>query len=40
VNANTGFVVAGILFSVTLAASLLPGFRASATDPVRALRDE
>jgi putative ABC transport system permease protein len=40
VSADTGFVVAGILFSVTLAASLLPAFRASATDPVRALRDE
>jgi putative ABC transport system permease protein len=40
VSADTGFVVAGILFSVTLAASLLPALRASATDPVRALRDE
>jgi putative ABC transport system permease protein len=40
VNANTGFVVAAILFSVTLAASVLPGLRASTTDPVRALRDE
>ena len=39
VRSDTGFVVAGILFSVTVAASLLPAFRASATDPARALRD-
>ena len=40
VTANTGFVVAAILFAVTLAASLVPAYRASALDPVRALRDE
>lgn len=40
VTGSTAFVVAAILFAVTLAASLVPGYRASALDPVRALRDE
>jgi len=39
VSGTTGFWVAGVLFTVTLAASLVPAYRASATDPVLALRD-
>lgn len=40
VQADTGFLVAGILFAVTLTASLVPAYRASVLDPVRALREE
>jgi len=40
VRADTGLVVAGILFVVTLTASLVPAYRASSLDPVRALREE
>lgn len=40
VRADTSFVVAGILFVVTLTASLVPAYRASLLDPVRALREE
>jgi putative ABC transport system permease protein len=40
VSGDTGFFVAGVLFTVTLAASLIPALQASAVDPVRALRDE
>ena len=40
VRGDTGFAVAGILFVVTLVASLVPAYRASALDPVQALRDE
>jgi putative ABC transport system permease protein len=40
VNGNTGFMVAGLLFTVTLVASLVPAMQASSVDPVRALRDE
>jgi putative ABC transport system permease protein len=40
VSGDTGLVVAAILFTVTLVASLVPAYRASSLDPVRALRDE
>ena len=40
VSPATAVLVAGVLFLVTLAASVVPAARASATDPVRALRDE
>ena len=40
VSGATAFPVAGVLFAVTLAASLVPAYRAAATDPVLALRDE
>ncbi|MEM7414974.1 MAG: ABC transporter permease [Gemmatimonadota bacterium] len=40
VSADTGLYVAGVLFAVTLAASLLPAWRAASMDPVMALRDD
>jgi ABC-type antimicrobial peptide transport system permease subunit len=40
VRSDTGFAVAGILFLVTLLASLVPAYRASTLNPVQALRDE
>jgi putative ABC transport system permease protein len=40
VSTDTGFYVSGVLFLVTLAASLVPAYQASALDPVQALRDE
>ena len=40
VRGDTGIAVAAVLFAVTLAASLVPAYRAAALDPVRALRDE
>jgi putative ABC transport system permease protein len=40
VEPSTAVVVAGILLSVTLLASFVPALKASAVDPVRALRDE
>lgn len=40
VTTSTAFVVAAVLFAVTLVASLVPAYRAAGLDPVRALRDE
>ncbi len=40
VHGSTSVAVGALLFAVTLAASLVPAFRASGLDPVRALRDE
>ncbi|MEJ2202513.1 MAG: ABC transporter permease [Gemmatimonadota bacterium] len=40
VHGSTTFAVAGVLFAVTLVASLVPALRASGVDPVLALRDE
>jgi putative ABC transport system permease protein len=40
VHESTTFAVAGVLFAVTLVASLVPALRASGVDPVLALRDE
>jgi putative ABC transport system permease protein len=40
VSADTGAYVAIVLFIVTLTASLVPAWRASTLDPVRALREE
>jgi predicted permease len=40
VNGTTTFFVGGILFAVTLVASLVPALQASGVDPVMALRDE
>jgi ABC-type lipoprotein release transport system permease subunit len=38
VSGNIAFVVAGILFAVTVVASLLPAFRAAQVNPVQALQ--
>lgn len=40
VSGDTTVMVAVVLFTVTLVASLVPAYRASATDPLVALRDE
>jgi putative ABC transport system permease protein len=40
VNGSTTYLVAGLLFAVTLVASLVPALRASGVDPMLALRDE
>ena len=40
VPGDTGFLVSGVLFAVTLAGSLVPSYRASKLNPVRALRDQ
>lgn len=40
VRPETGLYVAVVLFLVTLAASLIPAYRASALDPMKVLRDE
>ncbi|NJD20405.1 MAG: FtsX-like permease family protein, partial [Gemmatimonadetes bacterium] len=40
VDGSTPWVVAGVLFCVTLVASVVPAVRAASTDPVLALRDD